>query len=134
LERGKPCRQVYQKKDRVLRKFPQQSAGDKYLTGSALGAILLSYETNMKGTGMQRVTTVEDTSLARHADKLHSALVALGPGWHGRADIARQLGRPRLVSYDTQALEWLVATGRIEAERHEIEGPIPQRWEYRVKS
>lgn len=76
---------------------------------------------------------MENTALGRHAEKLYKALSELGDGWHSRADIARQLNRPRLTTYDGAALDLLVTSARIEAERHEIEGPIRERWEYRLK-
>jgi hypothetical protein len=76
---------------------------------------------------------MENTALGRHAEKLYTALVDLGNGWHSRAEIARQLDRPRLTTYDGAALDLLITSGRIEAERHPIEGPIRERWEYRVK-
>ncbi len=54
---------------------------------------------------MQGITHMEDTALARHAEKLYSALRACGDGWHGRADIAERLGRPRLGAFDAAALD-----------------------------
>jgi len=75
----------------------------------------------------------QQTAMAKHAEKLFEALKACGSGWHSRGDIARQMGKNRMSSYDAAALEILLATARIEAERHTIEGPIPLRWEYKIK-
>jgi hypothetical protein len=68
----------------------------------------------------------------KRADVL-DALKRCGAGWHGRAEIAAQLGRNKLNPTDVALLETLVELGQVEAERHEIDAPIPIRWEYRVK-
>ncbi|MEP7284326.1 MAG: hypothetical protein ABI947_01000 [Chloroflexota bacterium] len=72
------------------------------------------------------------TAIAERAEMLYQTLLALGVGWHGRAEIAAQLGKRQLSSYDGAALEVLIQEGRVEAERHEIDSPIPVRWEYRI--
>jgi hypothetical protein len=73
------------------------------------------------------------TSTGQQAERLFQALKKLGPGWHSRAEIAARIGKPRITGLDASALDLLVETGQVEAERHEINAPIQQRWEYRVK-
>jgi hypothetical protein len=79
------------------------------------------------------IMTKQDTVLSQQADHVFATLVALGPGWHGRPEIARQMGKSRLQAVEAMALDLLIMQGRIEAERHEINAPIRERWEYRVK-
>ncbi len=67
-----------------------------------------------------------------NVEKVYNALAQLGEGWHGRAELAALLGRPKLHMSDTAALDLLIAAGRIEVERHKINAPIPIRWEYRI--
>src|SRR5258708_25854930 len=74
-----------------------------------------------------------ETGLSQQAERLVAAIQARGPGWNGRAEIAAYLGKPRLVASDASALDLLIMQGRIEAERHEIDAPIRERWEYRAK-
>jgi hypothetical protein len=61
------------------------------------------------------------------------AIRRCGAGWHSRAEIAAQLGKRRLNPTEATLLETLVESGEVEAERHEIDAPIPIRWEYRIK-
>lgn len=79
------------------------------------------------------IMTPHATALSQQAEILFGALVALGPGWHGRREIAQQLNRRKLQTADGLALDWLVMQGRVEAERHAIDAPIRERWEYRLK-
>jgi len=73
------------------------------------------------------------TPLERNAEKIYQALRALGEGWHGRSAIARQMGRQKLTPGLVSGLEFLVTSGRVIAERHELpDSPIPVRWEYRI--
>lgn len=65
--------------------------------------------------------------------QLLEAIRALGPGWVTRSQIAAHIGKPKLSPIEVTRLETLIQMGVIEAERHEIEGPIPLRWEYRIK-
>jgi hypothetical protein len=72
-------------------------------------------------------------SLTEQADKLSTAIRALGTGWHGAAEIAKQLGKSRLNPYDTAALDLLVLMDMAEVEIHEIDANISQRHEWRLK-
>ena len=72
-------------------------------------------------------------SLEEQSGKILTAIKALGPGWHSRAEISAQLGKKRLFAADATLLSYLVETGKVEAEQHEIEANIPIRWEYRIK-
>jgi len=73
------------------------------------------------------------TPLERNAEKIYQVLRALGEGWHGRTAIARQMGRRQLTPGLISGLEFLVTSGRVIAERHEIpDSPIPVRWEYKI--
>lgn len=72
-------------------------------------------------------------SLEEQSDKILKAIKALGPGWHGRSEIAAQLGKKRLFAAEATLLSYLVETGKVEAEQHEIEANIPIRWEYRIR-
>jgi hypothetical protein len=78
------------------------------------------------------VMTKTETTLSQTADEMYAALEALGPGWWGRSDIARSMGKSRLLVSDALVLDYLIIQGRIEAERHEINAPIHDRWEYRI--
>jgi hypothetical protein len=75
----------------------------------------------------------QQTALSKHAEKIYAALEALGPGWHSRADLAAALNKRRLSAYEQAALDTLVESGRVIAEQHTIDAPIPQRWEYMVR-
>jgi hypothetical protein len=61
------------------------------------------------------------------------AIRDLGAGWHGRAEIAKALDKKRLYTEDVLVLDHLVEKGLLEIQRQDIEGPIPVRWEYRLK-
>lgn len=76
----------------------------------------------------------QETALSVQAEKLLTALRQCGPGWHSRAAIAEQIGKRRLSGYEAAVLDSLVEQGKIEAERHHIDAPIPLRWEYRIRS
>jgi hypothetical protein len=71
--------------------------------------------------------------LDQKATKMLEALERCGSGWHSRAEIAEALNKQRLTDADVLALDYLIKEGLIEAERHEIDAPIPVRWEYRIK-
>jgi hypothetical protein len=75
----------------------------------------------------------DTTLLGQRAELIFNALSALGPGWHSRPEIAGQIGAKRLQLLDAAALDLLTMQGRIEAERHPINAPIRERWEYRIK-
>ncbi len=71
--------------------------------------------------------------LTEQAETLYRALVACGPGWHSRAELAKQMGKNRLNPFDTTLLDVLRDAGRIEAEQQDTPGPITYKWVYRVK-
>jgi hypothetical protein len=75
----------------------------------------------------------QETALSVQAAKLFAALKDCGPGWHSRAEIAERIAKRRLNGFEAAALDLLVQSGRIEAERRPIAAPIRERWEYRVK-
>ena len=75
----------------------------------------------------------QETALSVQAEKLLTALQQCGPGWHSRAELAERIGKRRLSGYEAAVLDSLIESGRIEAERHPIDAPIRERWEYRVK-
>ena len=77
--------------------------------------------------------TTPETALSAKVEQLIDALRACGPGWHSRAAIAQQLNKRRLNAYETAVLDTLVASGRVLAERHAINAPIRERWEYKIK-
>ncbi|MEP7287062.1 MAG: hypothetical protein ABI947_15005 [Chloroflexota bacterium] len=72
-------------------------------------------------------------TIAQRANELYSLIADLGPGWHTRGDMARFMGKARLSPFDVAALEALAESGRVMAEQHEIDAPIPVRWEYKIK-
>ncbi len=74
-----------------------------------------------------------DKSYNDKTDRLLDAIRKCGPGWVSRSQIAAQLGKGRLTGPEAMVLSSLVAMGVLEAERHEINGPIPTRWEYRLR-
>ncbi|MEP7286941.1 MAG: hypothetical protein ABI947_14385 [Chloroflexota bacterium] len=73
------------------------------------------------------------TTIAQRANEIYAIIANLGQGWHTRSDIARLMGKPHLTPFDVAALEALAENGRVIAEQHEIDSPIPVRWEYKIK-
>ncbi len=73
------------------------------------------------------------TPMGQHAQKILQALRDLGPDWHSRAVIAAHLNKRRLNPAEVAVLNMLVESGRVEAERHIIDGPMPMIWEYRIR-
>lgn len=78
------------------------------------------------------LATIEDTR-----EKLYKALVTLGPGWHDRLSLARQIGKKTLNPVDIIALDTLTADGRIEKVSQQLpitgRGGNFTRYVYRVK-
>ncbi len=55
------------------------------------------------------------------------------PAWMGRPEIAAAMGKVRLNPFDVAALKSLLKQGRVLEEKHDIPGPISERWEYKLK-
>ncbi len=74
-------------------------------------------------------------TIQRNADTLFQALVALGPGWHTRREIAAYLKTKRVSGHAAVSLDLLIQDGRIEVERQDVIPPkgVEKRWIYRVK-
>ena len=77
--------------------------------------------------------TMARSPLGNQAEKVLNGLIACGPGWHSRNAIASQLQKKRLNPAEVLALDYLVESGRVESERHEVDGPMPLIWFFRPK-
>jgi hypothetical protein len=75
----------------------------------------------------------QEITVREQMDLLVEAIKACGPGWHNRSDIAKQLGKKRLDARDATLLELLVESGRVEAKKESVPGPIAFAWYYQVK-
>jgi len=73
-------------------------------------------------------------ALKKRSDEVLRAFRKLSPGWHTRRDLAEVLnGGIKLGPDEVYALEYLVLTNKVDAERKKIKGPIHERWEYSLK-
>jgi hypothetical protein len=78
--------------------------------------------------------TMEGTPLDDKARRMLVALQALGPGWHSRADIAVQIGKPRLNPVEIVALDMLAAAHKIDrAMLPKPDMPQVNQWVYAAK-
>jgi hypothetical protein len=79
-------------------------------------------------------TLMEGTPLDEKARRMLSALEALGPGWHSRAELAAHLGKTKLNPVDIIALDTLAALGRIDRRMQPMPGrPQVNQTEYRIE-
>ena len=79
------------------------------------------------------MTQRSKTPLKEQTERIYTALVQCGPGWHGRDEIAKNLGKPRLSGAEVVLLNLLVENDRIDAKRIEIEGPAALKWVYQIR-
>jgi hypothetical protein len=71
-------------------------------------------------------------SLEGRTERVFQALMACGPGWHGRIDIARKMGTLRLEREDIAMLSSLAQAGRIKAKQRPFPCATLVRWEYKI--
>jgi hypothetical protein len=79
------------------------------------------------------LVTDRETPLSAQAERVLTALQAVGDQWLSRSQIAKQLNKSRLNPYELAALDLLVEQGKVEVQKQEKTGYIDFQWVYRAK-
>lgn len=76
---------------------------------------------------------MEHAPLGEKERQLVSALQALGPGWHSRAEIAAQLKKRRLNPAEVVIFDVLVSKGKVEKRSEPGKRANISQWVYKLK-